>query len=460
MQKMQDGYDKGIEVVLGYSPYKKGPGVLNKIIRFDTFHTALQYLSYALAGIPYMGVGRNLSYKKDVFLRNKGFSAINHVPGGDDDLFINKVATRENTAIVVDPDTFTVSEPKKTFGEWYRQKSRHYSTAKYYKPLHKFLLGLYSFTHILFYPLLITSLFFNWRVALSLFGARLIVQGITFHKTMRRLGEGRSLPLVVAAGYLDVPVLPNLFFHYMANTPAQLEIVLQYFADFSPVQLQQLAALEDLYKEWNAKINVISRKDIDSLYEKHVLHSLAIAAAFEFTPDMEVIDIGTGGGFPGIPLAIFFPQTRFHLVDSIGKKIKVVEAVSAGAGLTNITTQHGRAEEIKNRKFDVAISRAVAPLGELWTWAKFPPLLRKPKTRPHAGPAGDAHPTSTASAPDAPSPADAPTPTPIPSGLICLKGGDLAAEISASGTRPKVMEINDIFPQEYFREKYLLHVPY
>lgn len=228
----------------------------------------------------------------------------------------------------------------------------------------------------------------------------------------------------------------------MEKTPAQLELVLQYFADFSPVQLQQLAALEDLYKEWNAKINVISRKDIDSLYEKHVLHSLAIAAAFEFTPDMEVIDIGTGGGFPGIPLAIFFPQTRFHLVDSIGKKIKVVEAVSAGAGLTNITTQHGRAEEIKNRKFDVAVSRAVAPLQELWTWAR--PLLRKPKLRPLPITAG------TASSAD----------TPIPSGLICLKGGDLAAEISASGTRPKVMEINDIFPLDYFKEKYLLHVPY
>ena len=194
VQKMQDGYDKGIEVVLGYSPYKKGPGVLNKIIRFDTFHTALQYLSYALAGLPYMGVGRNLSYKKDVFLRNKGFSAINHVPGGDDDLFINKVANKENTAIVVDPDTFTMSDPKKTFGEWFRQKSRHYSTARYYKPLHKFLLGLYSVSHILFYPLLITSLFFNWRVALSLFGVRLIVQGITFHKTMRRLGEEDLFP--------------------------------------------------------------------------------------------------------------------------------------------------------------------------------------------------------------------------------------------------------------------------
>jgi 16S rRNA (guanine527-N7)-methyltransferase len=213
----------------------------------------------------------------------------------------------------------------------------------------------------------------------------------------------------------------------MEKAPVSLEIVLQYFADFSPVQLQQLTALEQLYKEWNNQINVISRKDIDSLYEKHVLHSLAIAAAFELTPGMEVIDIGTGGGFPGIPLAIFFPATRFHLVDSIGKKIKVVDAVKTGIGLTNITTQHGRAEEIKNRKFDLAVSRAVAPLKELWTWAR--PLLRKP-----AGAAAG--------------------------GLICLKGGDLAAEISESGTRPKLMEIYDLFPLDYFREKYLLQVPF
>jgi len=213
----------------------------------------------------------------------------------------------------------------------------------------------------------------------------------------------------------------------MEKAPVNLEIVLQYFADFSPVQLQQLTALEQLYKEWNNQINVISRKDIDSLYEKHVLHSLAIAAAFELTPGMEVIDIGTGGGFPGIPLAIFFPETRFHLVDSIGKKIKVVDAVKTGIGLTNITTQHSRAEDIKNRKFDLAVSRAVAPLKELWTWSR--PLLRKP--------AGAA-----------------------PGGLICLKGGDLAAEISESGSRPKLMEIYDLFPLDYFREKYLLQVPF
>ncbi|HEY6900443.1 MAG TPA: glycosyltransferase [Puia sp.] len=194
MHKMQDGYHNGIEVVLGYSPYKKGPGMLNKIIRFDTFHTALQYLSYALAGLPYMGVGRNLSYKKELFFRNKGFSAINHLPGGDDDLFINKVATKDNTSIVIDPETFTLSEPKKTFPEWFRQKTRHYSTSKYYKPVHKFLLGMYSVSHVLFYPLLIVSLFFDWRLALSLFGVRFIVQGYIFQKTMKRLGEEDLFP--------------------------------------------------------------------------------------------------------------------------------------------------------------------------------------------------------------------------------------------------------------------------
>ncbi|MBN9385151.1 MAG: 16S rRNA (guanine(527)-N(7))-methyltransferase RsmG [Chitinophagaceae bacterium] len=223
-----------------------------------------------------------------------------------------------------------------------------------------------------------------------------------------------------------------------------MELILRFFDDFSPRQLQQLAALEELYKDWNSKINVISRKDIDSLYEKHVLHSLSIAAAFQFEKNMQVIDIGTGGGFPGIPLAIFFPDTAFHLVDSIGKKIKVVEGVRDAIGLTNVTTQHGRAEEIKDRKFDVAVSRAVAPLKELQTWSR--PLLKKPSKR-------------TGTPTDQPPAPHTDTQLPVPRGLICLKGGDLSAEISASGARPRIMEIYDIFPQEYFREKYLLHVP-
>jgi glycosyltransferase involved in cell wall biosynthesis len=143
IQKMQDGYGGDVEIVLGYGAYHKRKGLLNKLIRFETFHTALQYLSYALAGIPYMGVGRNLSYKKSLFFRNKGFSSINHIPSGDDDLFINKAATKNNTAVVIDPDAVTRSIPKTSWGAWLRQKSRHYTTAKYYKPKHKFLLGLY-----------------------------------------------------------------------------------------------------------------------------------------------------------------------------------------------------------------------------------------------------------------------------------------------------------------------------
>lgn len=212
-----------------------------------------------------------------------------------------------------------------------------------------------------------------------------------------------------------------------------MEVILKYFTDFTKQQLEQFRLLEGLYKEWNEKINVISRKDIDGLYEKHVLHSLSIAAAFEFADGSEIIDLGTGGGFPGIPLAIFFPQVRFHLVDSIAKKLKVVEAVAEAIGLKNVTTQHTRAEEIKNRKFDFIISRAVAPLKDLWRWSK--PLLRHrvQGTGLQAGQPSDP-------------------------GLICLKGGDLAIEIQESGTRPRVMEITDIFPEESFKEKFLLYV--
>lgn len=207
-----------------------------------------------------------------------------------------------------------------------------------------------------------------------------------------------------------------------------MDIVLKYFSDFNETQLQQLQQLEELYKEWNNKINVISRKDIDSLYEKHVLHSLSIAAAFEFVPGTQIIDIGTGGGFPGVPLAIFFPQVQFHLVDSIGKKLKVIEGIANTIGLKNLTTQNTRAEEIKNRKFDFAVSRAVAPLKELWTWSK--PLLKKQ-------PLPDNH---------------------VP-GLICLKGGDLAVEIQESLVKPRVLEISEIFKQEFFKEKYILYIP-
>jgi 16S rRNA (guanine527-N7)-methyltransferase len=214
-----------------------------------------------------------------------------------------------------------------------------------------------------------------------------------------------------------------------------MDILLKYFSDFTPGQVERFKALEGLYKEWNAKINVISRKDIDSLYEKHVLHSLSIAAVFNFPAGLEIIDIGTGGGFPGVPLAIFFPEVRFHLVDSIGKKLKIVESVKEAIGLTNLTTQHSRAEDIKNRKFDFAVSRAVAPLKDLLRWSR--PLLKSTQFTVQ----------------------DTQGDKIYKSGLVCLKGGDLAQEISECGARPKMVEISTLFQEDYFKDKYLLYVP-
>ncbi len=198
IQLMQDALASDKEIVLGYGAYKKKQGFLNKIIRFETFHSALQYFSYALAGIPYMGVGRNLGYKKELFFKNKGFSSINQIPGGDDDLFINKVANKNNTAIVIAPDAHTWSEPKTTWSAWYNQKTRHYSTAKYYKPLHKFLLGVYAATQFLTYPLLIVAaISYCWWLALSVFILRVIVQAVVFNKTMKKLNEQDLWPMFI-----------------------------------------------------------------------------------------------------------------------------------------------------------------------------------------------------------------------------------------------------------------------
>jgi 16S rRNA (guanine527-N7)-methyltransferase len=205
-----------------------------------------------------------------------------------------------------------------------------------------------------------------------------------------------------------------------------MNVILKYFSEFTDKQVQQLELLQNLYGEWNDKINVISRKDIEHLYLKHVLHSLSIAAIFDFADETSIIDIGTGGGFPGIPLAIYFPNVQFHLVDSIGKKLKVVREIASAIQLENVTTQHIRAEEIKNRKFDFAVSRAVAPLKDLWRWSR--PLLNKNNRNN------------------------------FPNGLICLKGGDLGLEISESGLRPDQVTLHEIFDEEYFKEKYMLYV--
>lgn len=208
-----------------------------------------------------------------------------------------------------------------------------------------------------------------------------------------------------------------------------MELLKHYFEDFTPKQEEQFAALRNLYVSWNEKINVISRKDMDNFYLHHVIHSLAIATRFEFTKNMEVLDLGCGGGFPGIPLAIFFPETFFHMADSINKKLLVVKDVAKEIGLQNITTQHTRAEEIKNRQFDMVVSRAVAPLQNLWRWSK--PLIRKRKTSVEN----------------------------VPNGLICLKGGDLGKEISESGCKPFVWELEKTFSESYFKEKFLLYQP-
>ena len=214
MQKMQDEYDDKTEIVLGYGAYHKKPGLLNKLIRFETFHTAIQYLSYALAGKPYMGVGRNLSYKKEVFLRNKGFSSINHIPSGDDDLFINQVATAENTAIVIDPLAHTISEPKKSWGDWMTQKYRHYTTGRYYKGSHKFLLGLYSLSLFLVYPLLAVSIiFYNWWIPLAVYAVRLLIQAVVFFKGMKKLNEQDLWPWFLL---LDI----WMFFYFIFTIPA------------------------------------------------------------------------------------------------------------------------------------------------------------------------------------------------------------------------------------------------
>lgn len=203
------------------------------------------------------------------------------------------------------------------------------------------------------------------------------------------------------------------------------DLILKYFPDASPAQQEQFARLQELYTFWNNQINVVSRKDIDLLYERHVLHSLGIAKVMPFMPGETVLDVGTGGGFPGIPLAILFPETRFHLVDSIGKKIKVVNEVAAALGLVNVRGTHARAEEIKE-KFDFVVSRAVTQLKDFYPWVKG--KFSKSTTNKLA------------------------------SGILYLKGGDLTQEIAESGLAVQQFYLRDYFEEDFFDTKQVIYV--
>ena len=205
-----------------------------------------------------------------------------------------------------------------------------------------------------------------------------------------------------------------------------MEILLKYFPDLSEKQRNQFLALFSLYKEWNEKINVISRKDIDNLYIHHILHSLGIAYLLKFKSNSQIMDVGTGGGFPGVPLAILFPDTQFHLVDSIGKKIKVAMEISTEIKLENVTFEHIRAEEIK-RKFDFVVSRAVMSLIDLEK------IVRKNIQKEQYNS--------------------------LPNGLICLKGGELQHEIKPFKNKVLVTEMSDFFEEEYFKTKKIVYLP-
>ncbi|NDV58450.1 16S rRNA (guanine(527)-N(7))-methyltransferase RsmG [Bacteroides sp. 519] len=203
------------------------------------------------------------------------------------------------------------------------------------------------------------------------------------------------------------------------------EIITRYFPSLSEEQQAQFNALYDLYVDWNAKINVISRKDIVNLYEHHVLHSLGIAKFISFKPGTQIMDLGTGGGFPGIPLAILFPEVSFHLVDSIGKKIKVVNEVSSAIGLKNLTSRHARAEEEKG-KFDFVVSRAVMPLTDLIK------IIRKNVSSEQRNP--------------------------IPNGLICLKGGELENESKPFKNKTIIHSLSEDFTEPFFETKKVVYV--
>lgn len=210
-----------------------------------------------------------------------------------------------------------------------------------------------------------------------------------------------------------------------SKTNKKLELIKKYFPDLTSHQLDQFTAMQALYKDWNLKINVVSRKDIEELYLRHVLHSLGIAKVQEFNAGSNILDVGTGGGFPGIPLAILFPESQFHLVDSIGKKIKVVDEVSEGLELKNVKTTNSRVEEIKG-EFDFIVSRAVAIMPSFVSWVKG----KTAKNSTHE----------------------------LKNGILYLKGGDLSEELKTYKTA-KIFPLTDYFEEDFFETKKVVHLP-
>lgn len=205
-----------------------------------------------------------------------------------------------------------------------------------------------------------------------------------------------------------------------------MDIITKYFPKLDELQIEQFSQLEPIYAEWNAQINLISRKDFDGFYERHVLHSLAIAKLIKFSPGTKILDVGTGGGFPGIPLSIMFPEAKFHLVDSIGKKIKVVNAVIEALQLKNATAQQIRAEELKE-KYDFVISRAVTRLPE------FVPWVQKNISTKQSNP--------------------------MPNGILYLKGGEISAELKPFKRSVFVKNLSDYFDEDFFETKKVVHLP-
>ncbi|MFZ5553259.1 MAG: 16S rRNA (guanine(527)-N(7))-methyltransferase RsmG [Bacteroidota bacterium] len=204
-----------------------------------------------------------------------------------------------------------------------------------------------------------------------------------------------------------------------------ISVIKKYFPGLTTLQQQQFEKIKPLYEDWNSKINVISRKDMEHFYIHHVLHSLGIAKVISFQPGTKIMDVGTGGGFPGIPLAVLFPQCHFHLVDSIGKKIKVVNEVSAALGLKNITTEHNRAENI-NRKFHFIVSRAVT------TFEEFIPWIKNKTEKENFNS--------------------------LPNGILYLKGGDLAGELATVKSHYEVTDLKNIFTEDFFETKKVIYV--